>query len=176
MSKSLASCGGYIAGSAKLIELLKYTNSGFVYSVGMSPPNAASALAALRELVRRPELVAQLHARAKLFLELCRDRGIDTGMSNGSAVVPCIISDSVRCMLVANSLAEVGINVQPIVYPAVEEHVARLRFFISAKHTEAQLRFTADTRADIHATFNHTPVRHAKPRPAAMLVPVEDRP
>jgi 7-keto-8-aminopelargonate synthetase-like enzyme len=177
MSKSLASCGGYIAGSAKLIELLKYTNSGFVYSVGMSPPNAASALAALRELVRRPELVSQLHARAKLFLELCRDRGIDTGMSGGSAVVPCIIGDSVRCMLVANSLAEVGINVQPIVYPAVEEHIARLRFFISAKHTEAQLRFTADTLADINATFNHTPVRHAKPPPAPRPnAAVEERP
>jgi 7-keto-8-aminopelargonate synthetase-like enzyme len=160
MSKSLASCGGYIAGSAKMVEFLKYTNPGFVYSVGMSPPNAASALAALRELEKRPQLVAQLHARAKLFLELCRERGIDTGMSAGSAVVPCIIGDSTRCMLVANGLADAGINVQPIVYPAVEEHLSRLRFFISAKHTEAQLKFTADTLADIHNTFNHTRVQH----------------
>src|SRR5262249_4491427 len=96
-------------------------------------------------------------------LELCRARGIDTGLSAGSAVVPCIIGDSVRCMLVANALADAGINVQPIVYPAVEEHLARLRFFISARHTEAQLKFTADTLADVHATFNRTPVR-AKPR------------
>jgi 7-keto-8-aminopelargonate synthetase-like enzyme len=41
LSKSLASCGGYIAGSAELIEYLKYTAPGFVYSVGISPPNAA---------------------------------------------------------------------------------------------------------------------------------------
>jgi acyl-CoA synthetase (AMP-forming)/AMP-acid ligase II/7-keto-8-aminopelargonate synthetase-like enzyme/acyl carrier protein len=47
LSKSLASCGGYIAGSAELVEYLKYTAPGFVYSVGLSPPNAAAALAAL---------------------------------------------------------------------------------------------------------------------------------
>src|SRR5262249_41370150 len=80
LSKSLASCGGYIAGSRALVELLKYTNPGFVYSVGISPPNAAAALAALRELSARPKLVATVQARSKLFLELCRARGIDTGL------------------------------------------------------------------------------------------------
>jgi 8-amino-7-oxononanoate synthase len=164
LSKSLASCGGYIAGSHALVEFLKYTNPGFVYSVGISPPNAASALAALRELQARPKLVATLQERSRLFLELCRARGIDTGMSSGSAVVPCIIGDSVRCMLVSQALAQAGINVQPIVYPAVEEHLSRLRFFISARHTEQQLRFTADTLAEIHATFNRKPKRNPEGR------------
>ncbi|HEY1816101.1 MAG TPA: aminotransferase class I/II-fold pyridoxal phosphate-dependent enzyme [Kofleriaceae bacterium] len=168
LSKSLASCGGYIAGSRALVELLKYTNPGFVYSVGVSPPNAASALAALRELAARPKLVTTLQARSKHFLELCRARGIDTGLSAGSAVVPCIIGDSVRCMLVANALADAGINVQPIVHPAVEEHLSRLRFFISARHTERQLEFTADTLAEVNRTFNRTPVR-AKPPAAAAI-------
>ena len=54
LSKSLASCGGYIAGSAELVEYLKYTAPGFVYSVGISPPNAAAALAALTLLRREP--------------------------------------------------------------------------------------------------------------------------
>jgi acyl transferase domain-containing protein/7-keto-8-aminopelargonate synthetase-like enzyme len=169
LSKSLASCGGYIAGSKKLVEFLKYSNPGFVYSVGISPPNAAAALAALRELVARPKLVATLAARSKLFLELCKARGIDTGLSNGSAVVPCIIGDSVRCMLIANGLSDAGINVQPIVYPAVEEHLARLRFFISARHTEAQLKQTADTLAEVHSTFNRTAVR-AKPRASKPVI------
>ncbi len=62
LSKSLASCGGYIAGSAELIEYLKYTAPGFVYSVGISPPNAATALAALTVLRREPQRVARLHA------------------------------------------------------------------------------------------------------------------
>jgi 8-amino-7-oxononanoate synthase len=157
LSKSLASCGGYVAGSHALVEYLKYTNPGFVYSVGISPPNAAAALAALHELERHPELVDTLRARAALFLALCREREIDTGLSGGSAVVPCIVGDSVRSMLIAQALAQVGINVQPIIYPAVEEHLARLRFFITARHTEAQLRYTANMLAQVNATFNRTP-------------------
>ncbi|HSD89525.1 MAG TPA: aminotransferase class I/II-fold pyridoxal phosphate-dependent enzyme, partial [Kofleriaceae bacterium] len=153
LSKALASCGGYIAGSHALVQYLKYTTPGFVYSVGLSPPNAAAALAALRELRERPGLVEAVQERARLFLALCRERGLDTGASSGSAVVPCIIGESARCMRIASALADAGINVQPIVYPAVEEHLARLRFFITARHTEAQLRRTADTLATVLAAF-----------------------
>lgn len=152
LSKALASCGGYIAGSRALVEYLKFTTPGFLYSVGLTPSNAAAALAALRELRRQPQLVAAVQERARLFLSLCRERGLPTGTSDGrSAVVPCIIGDSARCWLVSAKLTEAGINVQPIVYPAVEEQLSRLRFFISARHTEAQLRFTADTLAAVLA-------------------------
>ena len=74
LSKSLASCGGYIAGSAELVRYLKYSNPGFVYSVGISPPNAAAALAALRKLRAHPDVVATLRERSRLFLELIRHR------------------------------------------------------------------------------------------------------
>ncbi len=148
LSKSLASCGGYIAGSRAVVEYLKYSTPGFVYSVGLSPANAAAALAALKKLEARPDLVTRLRARSQLFLDLCRDRGIDTGLSEGSAVVPCIVGDSVQCVRLAEALAGRGINVQPILAPAVPEHRARLRFFITARHTEAQLVMTADVLAE----------------------------
>src|SRR5262249_10890050 len=70
LSKSLASCGGYIAGGKELIEYLKYTAPGFVYSVGISPPNAAAALEALRQIRAHPEKVALLQDRGRLFLRL----------------------------------------------------------------------------------------------------------
>ena len=60
LSKSFGSCGGYIAGSKPLVEYLKYTAPGFVFSVGISPPNAAAALASLRLLEEEPERVARL--------------------------------------------------------------------------------------------------------------------
>ena len=69
LSKSLASCGGYIAGSQALVEYLKYTAPGFVFSVGMSPPNAAASLAAIGVLKAEPERATRLQARAKFFLE-----------------------------------------------------------------------------------------------------------
>ena len=124
LSKTLASCGGYIAGSRALVEYLKYTAPAFVYSVGISPANAAAALAALNKLEAHPELVTRLRDRARTFLQLCRERGIDTGQSEGTAVVPCIVGNSWVCLQLAQALGRRGINVQPILYPAVEEHLA----------------------------------------------------
>jgi 8-amino-7-oxononanoate synthase len=144
LSKSFASCGGYIAGTTALVEYLKYTTPGFVYSVGISPPNAAAALAALRQLEAHPERVKKCQDNAKAFLKLLKDRGIDTGMSKDSAVVPAIVGNSVLCLQLSDSLKDRGINVQPILYPAVEEHLARLRFFVSSLHSEEQLKKTAD--------------------------------
>jgi 8-amino-7-oxononanoate synthase len=163
LSKSVASCGGYIAGSKAMVEYLKYTVGGFVFSVGISPPNAASALAALRKLEAHPELVTRLHERARFFLELCRERGINTGLSEGSAVVPCIVGNSWDCLQLAQALGRRGINVQPILYPAVEEHLARLRFFITSRHSEEQLRITADAVAEELALLNPEYVERATP-------------
>ena len=82
LSKSLASCGGYIAGTRALVELLKYTNPGFVYSVGhLAAERGRRRSRALRELRARPGAGRTLHARSRYFLELCRARGIDTGLA-----------------------------------------------------------------------------------------------
>jgi 7-keto-8-aminopelargonate synthetase-like enzyme len=68
---------------------------------------------------------------------------VDTGMSKGSAVVPAIIGNSVLCLQLSDALKKRGVNVQPILYPAVEETQARLRFFLSSTHTQEQLGTTA---------------------------------
>ncbi len=144
LSKSFGSCGGYIAGRQALIDYLKYTAPGFVFSVGLSPPNAAAALASLRLLQAEPQRVQRLRENAALFLHLARQRGLDTGLSHDSPVVPVILGNSLHSMLLSQALFRHGINVQPIVYPAVPESAARLRFFLTAKHTEAQIRETIE--------------------------------
>ncbi len=148
LSKSLASCGGYIAGSSRLIRYLKFTAPGFLYSVGMPPPNAAAAIKALDLMKRRPEIVERLRQRSSLFLKLAQGKGINTGYSIGAAVIPAIIGNSEKCMRLSQALAKRGINVQPIVHPAVEENATRLRFFISATHTEKEIRHTIDCLAE----------------------------
>lgn len=142
LSKTLAGCGGYIAGERALVELLKYNAPGFVYSVGISPPLAAASLAALKIVQKEPERVARLHENAQRFLTLARAAGFDTGSSQGFAIVPIITGSSLKAARLSNQLFERGINVQPIVYPAVEEKAARLRFFLSSLHTEAQIKQT----------------------------------
>ena len=142
LSKALGSCGGYIAGSKTLVRWLKYTVPGFVYSVGLPPAAAGAALGALRLLDREPERVAKLQANAVLFLQLARAAGLDTGPSGGSAIVPVILGNSMNSLKLSRALFKRGINVQPILYPAVEERAARLRFFITSRHTPDQIRQT----------------------------------
>jgi 7-keto-8-aminopelargonate synthetase-like enzyme len=86
-----------------------------------------------------PERVTKLQANGRAFLEAYRARGLDTGPSIGSAIVPVITGSSIVAAQAAEALFERGINVQPIIYPAVPEQGARLRFFISELHSINQL-------------------------------------
>ncbi len=142
LSKSFGSCGGYIAGCKELVKYLKYTSPGFVFSVGISPPNAAAALASIRKILRDPSRVHQVQSRSRLFLKTAREHRLDTGLSNNTPVVPVIIGNSMRALLLSRNLFKRGINVQPILHPAVEEKAARLRFFITAQHTDEQIAAT----------------------------------
>ncbi|MEV0839487.1 aminotransferase class I/II-fold pyridoxal phosphate-dependent enzyme [Actinocatenispora sera] len=148
LSKSLASCGGYVAGARTLIEYLRYTVPGFVYSVGMTPANTAAALGALRAMRAEPARLARLTANSRLFLDLARKAGIDTGTSRDSPVVPCIVGDSARCLALCHALFDRGISVNPIMYPGVPEELARLRFFVTSEHTTEQLERTVQVVAE----------------------------
>ncbi|MFC4297912.1 aminotransferase class I/II-fold pyridoxal phosphate-dependent enzyme [Castellaniella hirudinis] len=148
LSKTLAGCGGYIAGETALVEHLKFLAPGFLYSVGMPPPVAAACLAALRRMRDLPERVAALQARGASFLARARHAGIDTGTSAGLAIVPAIVGHSLRAARLSAALFARGINAQPILYPAVPEQSARLRFFLCSEHSEADIAYTVDALAE----------------------------
>ena len=148
LSKTLGSCGGYICGNNELIEILKYQAPGFVYSVGLSPPATAAALASLRILKSDPERVAKVQANGQLFVEEAKKAGLDTMTSAGFSVVPVMIGDPVRAVRLADRLLELGINALPIIHPAVPMKAARLRFFITSEHTPEQIRRTVQTVAE----------------------------
>ncbi|MGO8690055.1 MAG: aminotransferase class I/II-fold pyridoxal phosphate-dependent enzyme [Thermoguttaceae bacterium] len=148
ISKALGSSGGYLAGRAPLIQYLKYTTPAFVFATALSPANAAAALAAVRLLRAEPQRVARLRDRARLFLSLANDCGLNTGNSGDTPVIPIILGDSLRCVHVASALLRQGVDVQPILYPAVPESLSRLRFFITAEHSEEQICQTVQLLAD----------------------------
>ena len=134
LSKTLAGCGGYIAGERALVEHLKYAAPGFVYSVGIAPALAAASLAALQIMQKEPQRVNQLRENTQYFLQQAKKIGIPTGNSEGYAIVPIMNGSSLKAAKLSGQLLDAGINVQPILYPAVEEKSARLRFFISSAH------------------------------------------
>ena len=147
LSKTLCACGGYIAAKAELVDWLRHTAPGFVYSVGLPPPLAASAMAALDILHAEPWRVEKLQANARLFRDLCRARGLDTGASVGLGIVPVVLGSSVRAARVSAALMERGVNALPIVFPAVPEGAARLRFFLSAEHSGEDVRRAVEALA-----------------------------
>jgi 8-amino-7-oxononanoate synthase len=151
LSKTLSACGGYIAGNAGLIEWLRHSAPGFVYSVGLAPALAAAALESLAIMQAEPERVGRLQANAALFLGLAREAGFDTGSATAHAIVPVILGSSIAAARYAQLLFARGINVQPIIYPAVAEKAARLRFFLSSEHTEADIRATITALIAIRA-------------------------
>jgi 8-amino-7-oxononanoate synthase len=105
-------------------------------------------LAALESLQREPERVTALQERGRFFLDQAKAAGIDTGTSTGLAIIPAITGSSIRAARLSAALFERGINVQPILYPAVPEKTARLRFFVSCEHTEAHIRQTVQAAAE----------------------------
>lgn len=148
LSKALAGCGGYIAGCHELVEYLRLTVGVFVYSVGMPPVIAASTLKALEILHREPERVGRLQRNAIAFRSLALERGLDTGNGAGTAICPVIVADSLPAVMLSQRLLERGINVQPVMHPAVPPRASRLRFFLTAKHTDTEIAAAIEATAE----------------------------
>ncbi|MDX2201404.1 MAG: aminotransferase class I/II-fold pyridoxal phosphate-dependent enzyme [Hyphomicrobiaceae bacterium] len=148
LSKTLGTCGGYICGNHGLIDLLRHHSPGYVYSVGLSPPLAAGSLAALELLKAEPQRVKQLQENGQLFLEEARKAGLDVMTCAGYSVIPVVVGCPVRAVRLTESLLEDGINALPIIFPAVPMKAARLRFFITSRHTPEQIRQTVRLTAE----------------------------
>jgi 8-amino-7-oxononanoate synthase len=148
LSKSLAAMGGYIAGSRPLIEILKDTTPGFIFSVGLSPPVAAAAHAAIDIMQRETWRLAKLRENGRVFLSGAKARGLDTGLSIGAAVVPVMIGNSPHAIMISERLLASGFNVVPAFFPGVAENQARLRFFLTSSHTLEQIESVLDVLTD----------------------------
>jgi 7-keto-8-aminopelargonate synthetase-like enzyme len=146
LSKTFASCGGFIAGRRELIDILKYFAPGLIlYSAGISPISTAAALASLRVLRQEPERVLRLRENARFFVAQARAAGLDTGLSQGSAVVPIVLRDDDLALRVVDELMEEdSVCVHAMLYPSVPKGAARLRFFLSSSHERDQLAYTVE--------------------------------
>lgn len=138
-SKSLASIGGFVAGSTQLKEHLQYNARSYLYSNALSPANAAAALASLRILQEEPEratlaLATAAHARARL-----REMGYTCG-GDDTHMVPVLFGDDERTLVVAKELAARGIWVSPAISPGVPKGKALLRTCFPPTLTASQMQ------------------------------------
>lgn len=167
LSKSLAATGGYIAGGTALIAILRAYAPGFVFSVALAPALAAAAETALRLLQAEPQRVEKLQANAALFLEEAGRAGLLTGTAGPFGIVPVMVGDSILAARLSDTLFRAGINVLPVMFPAVPMRAARLRFFLSALHEPDEIRQAVATTAGELARLREEGVGTAVP--AALL-------
>lgn len=93
---------------------------------------------------KESERIQKLHSISQYFLTKLQGRAFTTGTSIGIAIVPVILGSSLKAAKFSEYMFEHGVNVQPILYPAVPEKSARLRFFLSSEHTKDQIDYTVD--------------------------------
>lgn len=148
LSKAIPSVGGFAAVHAHVGAILRYTSHARVFSAAMTPPDAAAALAGLEILEREPERVTRLHRNAALFRARLAEHGLDTFHSE-TAVVPVRVADRLATLATAHELLERGIYVNPILSPGVPVGSERLRCFVTASHSTADLLLAADTIAEV---------------------------
>jgi len=139
LSKTFASCGGFICAQRPILDWMRYTLPGFVYSVGLPPVIAAAAHAALDVISAEPQRVAKLQKNATRFLEKAKAAHLNTGPAVGHAIVPVLFPDLKCTMEGSDYLLKRGIYAPPIVQMGVPKGLPRIRFFISASHTEEEI-------------------------------------
>ena len=139
LSKGLGTCGGYLAGSANLINYLRYNLPGFVFSVGISPPLAAATLKAIQLLREDPSIMAALQNNIETFMEEAHKRNLNTCLAGHTAIIPVLVGSDENAFLLSNMLRHKGVFVPPAVFPAVPRGKARLRFCVVSAHKKEQI-------------------------------------
>src|SRR4051794_7656842 len=144
-SKSLASCGGFIAGPTEVVEFLRYQSRAFLFTAAAVPAAVGAALAALR-VIRSdegPELMARTHANARYLRDGLKALGyttIDSGFGElHTPVVPVVVGDDWKCAQLWKALYDAGCFVNVALYPAVEPGNALLRTSVMATHEREHL-------------------------------------
>lgn len=151
LSKSFASCGGFVAGKRAVIDILRMGLPGFVFSVGIPPVVAATAEAAVRLAEREPWRVETLARKSARMLQRAKEAGLNTAAAAGYGIVPVLFATQQQTVEAAIRLFQNGVYAPPIVQSGVPTNLPRVRFFISAVHKDADI----DRAVDVLADYQH---------------------
>jgi len=143
----MGSGGGFVAGSKDFIDLLLNKARSFIYSTGLAPACAGSALEGLRILETEPGLGEELLRRSDFLRTQLRERGVDVP-EDRSQIIPIPVGANAAVMALSRALYDQGNLVAGVRPPTVPEGTARLRISVTLAHDEADLMRLAETLAD----------------------------
>jgi 8-amino-7-oxononanoate synthase len=157
-SKSLASCGGFIAGTHEVIDFLRISSRAFLFTAAAVPAAVGAALAAL-QIVRSdegPALFARVLENALYLRDGLRDLGfevLDDGSGLTTPIVPVVVGDDWKAVLLWRALYDAGVYVNVALHPAVPPAGALLRTSVMATHDKATLDRALDAFATVRSAF-----------------------
>ena len=144
LSKAFGVMGGFISGTAELIDYLRQKARPNLFSSSLTVPDVAANLASVEILQESDRLVRRLWANGKLFKELMKKNGFDIGRSE-TPITPVILGEATVAKEFSARLFEEGIFAQAIAFPTVPKGTARIRVMVSAAHDPADLEMAAAT-------------------------------
>jgi glycine C-acetyltransferase len=148
MSKAFGVMGGYVAGSAKVIEYLRQRARPFLFSSAATPPDVAACIEAIDILEKSDEPVRRLWENAEFFKISLKKLGFDTGKSE-TPIVPVMLGEAATAWSFSKALFACGVFATAIAFPTVPQGKARLRVMMSAGHSRKDLEFAIDAFAQV---------------------------
>ncbi len=143
LSKAIGALGGYVSGSADLIDFLYHRARPFLFSTSHPPSVAATCIAAFEVLEQEPERIEKLWENTRFWKKKLGGLGFNIGGVNTPAsetpITPIIIGDGARTMEFSRELFKEGVMGTGIAFPTVPEGKARVRTIMTATHTRAEL-------------------------------------
>ena len=147
-SKSLASVGGFIAGSDRVINYLRHHSRPFIFTAALPPANTAGVLAALEVMKREPERRDQLWHNTRRLSSGLRSLGYDIGPTE-TPIVPVLIGPLDRTLIMWRKMFDAGVFTNPVTAPAVPITQCRLRTSLMATHSFDQIDYCLEAFARI---------------------------
>ncbi len=162
-SKSLASCGGFIAGSAEVVDFLRIQSRAFLFTAAAVPAAVGAALSALRIIrsAEGPQLLARVLDNASYFNRGLRELGLHVvepqpltdGSSVTTPIIPVLVGDDWKAVLLWRALFDAGVFVNVALHPAVPLGGALLRTSVMATHDRETIDSALDAFARVKRDF-----------------------
>ena len=143
LSKTIPSVGGYVAGKKELIDFLRHGSRAYIFSAALPPAQAAAANEAFKIILDEPERLDRLNANTQQFIGGLKSMGFDTLLTE-TAIVPVLCGTDEKAFELTKRCQEQDVFVLPVVSPAVQEGMSRLRATVTAAHDPSDIEHAMD--------------------------------